>query len=235
MPVRVLSRVELYHGQMRKLMKHFCPDQEFEEGHVWSREQLMLVNPQEIVNYIKIRVYGREDANPDVDPPVHYRSSTVKQWKKSWSSFMLNRNMTWNEIARVGNPTRSTDINDLIRSMKRMEVQRRGVPSQARRALFSSEFEQIVDLAAGINKEIGTWIVAYLMFQYTMIGRVDDTAKWRSPDLQPFHSFLNFGVCGLCEAVLEQERHGRAGCTYPDHFWFHGLALLRTLCPRGVA
>ena len=54
MPVRVLSRVELYHDQMRKLMKHFCPDQEFEEGHVWSREQLMLVNPQEIDNYIKI-------------------------------------------------------------------------------------------------------------------------------------------------------------------------------------
>ena len=122
MPRRVQSRVEIYHCEMRKLMKHFHPDQEFKEGHIWTRKELLVINHQEIVSYIKIRVYGREDVNPDIDSPLHYRSLTVKQWKKSWSNFMLNRNMTWNEIAGVGNPTRSFDINDLIRSMKRMEV-----------------------------------------------------------------------------------------------------------------
>jgi len=43
--------------------------------------------------------------------------------------------------------------------------------------------------------EEACFLVAYFRFQYNMIARVDDTAKFRSPDLlKPFHQYPEYGV-----------------------------------------
>ena len=84
--------------------------------------------------------------------------------------------------------------------MNKMEAARRGKPSQACRALVAREYEAILGaLAEHSDIEVGTWLSAYLTFMYNMIARLDDTSKFRSPDLQPFLQFPDYGVTAkLC-------------------------------------
>ena len=77
--------------------------------------------------------------------------------------------------------------------MHKMEAACRGKPLQARRALVPTKFEAIItSLSKHTNKEVGTWLAAYLVFMYNMVARLDDTSKFRSPDLQPFHQFSDY-------------------------------------------
>jgi hypothetical protein len=89
---------------------------------VWTGDELLAVTPDIIVRYIKLKVYGSEDAQTDVTPPLYYRSSTIKFWKKAWSYFMLNQMTPWNEIAGMGNPTRSIAVNKIIKAMKKWSL-----------------------------------------------------------------------------------------------------------------
>ena len=57
---------------------------------------------------------------------------------------MPNKRTDWNEIANVGNPTRSGEVNDLVKAIKKMETARLGAESQARRALYPSYSEVMV-------------------------------------------------------------------------------------------
>ena len=141
---RPKTKVELYHAEMRKLMRYIT-SREFNEGHKWSTRQLKSVMPEKIMTYLKQQVYGDANTNPDKDPPVHHRTNSVLYWKKAWSYFMLDQGTPWSDVAKVGNPTRSAPINRLVKAMRKMEAARRGKPSQARRALRPIEFEAIVE------------------------------------------------------------------------------------------
>jgi hypothetical protein len=202
------SKVAKYHDMTRPMMSFVHGGMHFHEGHVFSQAELLAVTPERLMEYLLLKIYHNSEANPDVDPPLFYRTNTIKSWKKAWSYFMLNRNVPWNEVARQGNPTRCTQICGLIKAMKKMETARRGVPSNARRAFTSQEYEQIIELATSHqNDEIGTWLAAFNAVQFNLIGRVDDTAKLRAPDLQPFQQFENYGITGrLCwsKNVMEE-------------------------------
>ena len=159
----------------------------FGATQVFTHAELEVVTPKKILEYLLIKVYENPAANPDIDPPKFYRTNTIKAWKKAWSYYMLNKNIPWNEISRTGNPTRCIQITQLIKSMKKMEVARRGVSSKARRAFVAQEYEQIIELSSKFqNKEMATLLPAYNCFQYNTIGRVDDTAKFCCPDLASF-------------------------------------------------
>jgi hypothetical protein len=112
----------------------FVHGRAYQADHVWTNDDLLAVTPKIIVRYIKIKVYGSENAQPDVQPSLNYRSSTVLFLKKAWSYFMPNQITPWNEISHVGNPTRSTVVNKIIKEIKKMEAARLGRPSQAWRA-----------------------------------------------------------------------------------------------------
>jgi hypothetical protein len=125
------GKVDQYHKVTQPLMSFVHDGRSFGPDHVWTNDELLAVTPEILVRYIKIKVYGSENAQPDVDPPLHHRSATLLFWKKAWSYFMLNQITPWNEIARVGNSTRSTAVNKIIKAMKKMEAARLGRPSQA--------------------------------------------------------------------------------------------------------
>ena len=91
---------------------------------------------------------------------------------------MLNQITPWNEISRIGNPTRSTLVNKIIKAMKKMEAARLGRPSQARCAFRPMEFKQVIEILSAQGDEPGIWMAAYLAFQFSMIARIDDTAKF---------------------------------------------------------
>ena len=132
MPRVQLSKVDS--RATRPLMSFVHAGREYQPCHVWTRDELLAVTPDIIVRYIKLKVYGSEDAQADVTPPLYYRSSTIKFWKKAWSYFMLNQMTPWNEIVGMGNPTRSIAVNKIIKAMKKMESARLGRPSNARQA-----------------------------------------------------------------------------------------------------
>ncbi len=120
---------------------------------------------------------------------------------------MINSHMQYNEIAKVGNPTRSPIINKLIQKVTRKETARRGAPSQKRRALFPTEFEQSMDHFEHMEqKEEGLFAGAFFRFQLHMAARGDDTAKARLADMKPFHQFEDYGVTmRLCWSKNVQE------------------------------
>ena len=55
--------------------------------------------------------------------------------KKAISFYIPNRLIQWNEIGEVENPTRYPIINDVIKSMNKLEEQIPGIKTQARRAM----------------------------------------------------------------------------------------------------
>ena len=119
--------------------------------------------------------------------------------------------------------------------MDKMEAAGRGKPSQARRALLASEYAAIIAaLAKHSDFEVGCWLSAYLVFMYNMIARLDDTSKFRSPDLQPFHQFLDYGVttklCWTKNCMEERDpphklsSAAETGSTVPFRLWQCGLS-----------
>jgi hypothetical protein len=163
-------------------------------------EQLASITPDDIYRYFKYRAYGDADADENIAAPTKARSNSMTFWKKALSYFMPNNHMAWNDLALAGNPTRSTKVNKLIKLIKRKEAARLGKPSQARRALFPSEYESAIDVMDNNDdEEIRTFLSSYFKFQYNMIARLDDSAKFRLPDLKSFYQFPEFGVVArLC-------------------------------------
>ena len=77
------TKGEKYHDEMRKLMSFLNGGRKYEPGHTWTNEELLAITPEDILRYMKIKIYGDEDANPDEDPPVHHRRNSALYWKKS--------------------------------------------------------------------------------------------------------------------------------------------------------
>lgn len=189
------TKVQKYHDVLRPLMSYVHDGAVYNESHQFTQDELLAVTPTILLQYLKIKIYGNVNANPDVDPPINHRANSVLYIKKAVSYFMVNKTMPWNEVTLQGNPTRCNELHQLIRSMRRMETAHRGVPSQARRALEPTEYHNYIEVACGLsNPEHAAFISAYSCFQYNMIARLDDTAKWRHPDLNPLPEYPDYGV-----------------------------------------
>jgi hypothetical protein len=78
----------------------------------------------------------------NVDLPTGCRSCTLEYWKKAISSFMPNKHMPWDCISNEGNPTRSQEVQDVIKAVKKFEVRR---VSPAPQPVSSEEMRQISD------------------------------------------------------------------------------------------
>jgi len=91
--------------------------EQFTEG------RLIAITPEDIVRYFNHRSYGTETPSPE-DHPTHGRVHSLYAWKKALSYFMPNKNMEWNEIYRAGNPTKSVQVNEMIKIVKRFEVRK---------------------------------------------------------------------------------------------------------------
>ena len=108
------------------------------------------------------------------------RSSSVEFIKKSLSFYMPNRLQAWNDETKVGNPTRSVDLNDLIKRIKKSEVRGIGIKSQAVRPMEDSEYDQMVQNFLDkdeTNVEHKFGISGFMNMQSHMVARLDDTAR----------------------------------------------------------
>ena len=115
-------------------------DTSLTKAYTFTNEELLTLQPNDIVRYAKLKIYGKPDPDTEVDKPTHGRSSLVEFLKKAISFFMPNRLIAWNEETKTGNPTRSVGLNDFIKLVKKKEVRKLGKMNQVRRAFELSEF-----------------------------------------------------------------------------------------------
>ena len=59
---------------------------------------------------------------------------------------MPDKNTPWDDVAKRGNPMRSSVVNDMIKRVKKFKARKQGAPSKARQALKESEFRSVVNI-----------------------------------------------------------------------------------------
>ena len=106
------SLPEQYRPSLIKFMS-FKDGRYYAKDHDFSTEELASITPQQIVRYMKLKVYGTPDPPPDANP-TRGRSSSLAYMKKAISYFMPNHPMKYNKLANptVRNPTMSVAVND---------------------------------------------------------------------------------------------------------------------------
>eukprot|EP00644_Phytophthora_capsici_P010217 jgi/Phyca11/9792/fgenesh1_pm.PHYCAscaffold_41_\ len=133
-----------YKADLVRLMS-FKDGISYGSDHTFTTEALLQITPSDVCRWMNKRAYGDSDPTDDMKP-VHARSSTLEFAKKAVSSFMPRVNTSWDPVTEQGNPTRSDAVNKLIKRVKRSEVRREGVGSNARRAIEFDEFLSLLTL-----------------------------------------------------------------------------------------
>lgn len=191
------NNYEDYKPSIVKFLNWLRPGSNFTNETELTPAILAGITAQDFYRWCKFRVYDDPDANELITPPNQYRHNSVLAWKKHVSFFMPNSNMQWNEVALVGNPTKSSLMSKLIKNMKRMQTRRLGVPSQARRDLTQGEFERLQAHYWSMEKrELGICAAALAATQLHLIGRNDDLCHFKLDDLLPYDAFPQFAVTG---------------------------------------
>lgn len=143
----------------------------------FDQDTVLSVNPDDLCKFFCHLAYGKEQPEP-ADLPTSARSSTLEFYKKAISSFMPRRLKVWDEIHQEGNPTRSQQVNALIKTVRKFEVRQQGVKSAARRPLEYDEFLNLLTFLRKGNDALRSQrLVATLAIQWQLIGRIDDMLK----------------------------------------------------------
>jgi hypothetical protein len=107
----------------------------FVHGHVYSRAQtytngeLRALTPQDVVRWMNLRAFGSPDPPSDANPTLA-RSASLAYWKKAISFFMPNRLIVWVSGRNEGNPTRSIEVNSLIKRIKKRKFESKAWPQK---------------------------------------------------------------------------------------------------------
>jgi hypothetical protein len=117
----------------------FLDGQKYHKNTVFPQEQLAAISADDLLRWMNFKMFGTPFPGPDANP-TGCRSSTIEFWKKSILFFIPNKHHPWDSLMEQGNPTRSRGILNFIKFVRKKEVQRQGVPFQARRPLTLAEF-----------------------------------------------------------------------------------------------
>mmetsp|Transcript_26866 Transcript_26866/g.38107 ORF Transcript_26866/g.38107 Transcript_26866/m.38107 type:complete len:262 (+) Transcript_26866:298-1083(+) len=165
-----------YKPTLVKLMS-FLDNVQYEKNHIFTAEQLGALTPNDVLRWMNVQTFGIPNPALDANRTLAW-SNTIKYWKKALSHFMPNRLMPWNRLSNQGNPTKSTEILDLIKRVKKKEARKEGAPSHTRRPMSAREFRLSHNILANSNNNVYKFgIAALLNFQFHMIARIDDTTQ----------------------------------------------------------
>jgi hypothetical protein len=87
------------------------PGKAYNKDHVFTQAKLAPLTPVNIQRWTCQRA-----TQATID------SLSLAYWKKAISFFMPNWLLSWNAVSAEGNPTRSIEVNDLIKKVKKEEV-----------------------------------------------------------------------------------------------------------------
>ena len=162
----------------------------YSKVHEFTSDDLIGLTPDDVYYFLAFTAYGKPDPQRGVDFPIEGRHTTLEYFKKAISFFMPNKHLGWDVLHKVGNPTKSVPVLDLIKAVKKSVTRGEGRKSQARHALTQDEFKHLIKtLRNSDNVKRACSISAYFIFQYNMIGRLDDVAHVFMEKLKPHHEF----------------------------------------------
>ena len=112
----------------------------YSRDKTYTKGELRALTPENVLHWMNLKAFGAV-ADPPMDAnPTLARGNSLAFWKKAISFFMPNRLMVWVSGRNEGNPTRSIEVNNLIKRVKKKEVRKQGAALQCRRAITEDEF-----------------------------------------------------------------------------------------------
>jgi hypothetical protein len=162
--------------------------------HAYSKEELLRITPVDLIRWLNVKTFGAENPEHNATPLV--RASTLDFWKKAISSFMPDRLMQWSVGRNEGNPTRSIEVNSLLKHVRKMEARKQGAESQRRRPMVELEFATMMKVFfdTGIKSKSLIWLYgmrALVNYQFHLMARVDDTTQVVLEHIKVHDKFCN--------------------------------------------
>ena len=138
------------------------------------------------------------DVEEDELNPVKCRHNAIMYFKKAVSFFMPKKDMKWDDETGRGNPTMSEVVTKFCKFVQKKEVKKMGKESRVKRDFTLDEFRLIVKLLRSSDKSlVRNNVCSYLIFQYNLIGRIDDTAHTLVECLRPSTTYSFALECRL--------------------------------------
>jgi hypothetical protein len=151
--------------------------------HVFTDEELTSVTPTDVERYMRFKAYRVPEPGPD-DRPTKIRGSSLMVMKKAISFFIPNRLPSWDPGRWSDNPTKSTEVNYVIKLVTRHECRAEGPQSQVKRALTRIVFIKALSLfEAKESFDHRHRIPTIMKYQYHLIARSDYIAHFKIEDL----------------------------------------------------
>ena len=178
---------------------------EYDRDTLFTPAVLGQLKPDQIVQWMQKKVY--RTLNPGLNNhPVHGCSSSLEYYKKAISHYMPNKLISWNALMEVGNPIHSMEINNLIKKVKKAEVQKLGKKSSAWCPLKKAEYHALLRIL-GEKDDFQRKVryTAFIKFHFHLIGRAD-TANFEMDDLKENSDFVFTLLGKMCwsKNVLEE-------------------------------
>ena len=160
-----------------------------------------------------------EERSLDARPPV--TAVTIVFRKMITSYFMPNRVLQWIEISNVGNPTKSAEFNDFVKSFIKKEARKEGAEQKKWSLPNSEEYCSIIHILNSSKDTVEKYGIPTLMiYQFHPIARIGDTTQVTKRWLLWFISKNKIKLVKKCDQWI--------WCTMASHCW---LPRHRFLCP----
>jgi len=171
--------------------------QEYGYEREYTDAELREVTPTELVRWLNMRTFGVTDPGPNTTIRPLVRANTLAFWKKAISFHMPDRLHGWRSGSNDGNPTKSAEMNDFIKRVKKLETRKQDAESQTRRPMQEIEFRQLHEVfksSSGTTNSSIIWkfgMPALINFQFHMIARIDDTTQVIMEHIRVHDNFEN--------------------------------------------
>ncbi len=170
----------------------FVHHSSYERTKTYTKGELRALTPDDVVRWMKVKAFGVPDP-PSEANHTFARSNLLAYWKNSILFFMPDWLVVWVSGCNEGNPTRSIEVNSLIKHIKKKEVRKQGVLSKAKRLLTEDLFRRMQNILQHHKSNI-IWrygLYALTNFQFHLLARFDDTTQVLVENIRVHDYFCN--------------------------------------------
>ena len=115
------KNIQRYYTCLRDFMAYFHERSEmYPPNHEFSEDELAAVTPSDICRWMNVKMFRKSNPGAN-EKPLFGSHHTLDYYKKSLSSFMPNKDESWDPLTKRGNPTKSTEVNALIKRVKELQ------------------------------------------------------------------------------------------------------------------
>ena len=113
--------VAVQHKSAIDSLLSFVHDSSCERTETYTKGELRVLTPDDAVRWMNVKAFGVPDP-PSEANHTFAQSNSLAYWKNSILFFMPDWLVVWVSGCNEGNPTRSIEVNSLIKHIKKEEV-----------------------------------------------------------------------------------------------------------------